>query len=109
MQLYLTMPLDTWHYVSATFDGDTLTAYVDGVSVGSTSGELAIEYWDTALWLGKRCYTSEGLIGLMEEERLSSVARSAEWIKFEYDNIAQPGNGLTWGDEESARGLGCRV
>ncbi len=101
MQLYLTMPLDTWHYVSATFDGMTLTAYVDGVSVGSTSGEVAIEYWDTALWLGKRCYTTEGLSGLMEEERLSSVARSPEWIAFEYDNIYQSGHEVTWGGEET--------
>jgi hypothetical protein len=43
--------------------------------------------------------------GTMDEVRVSSIARSAGWIKFEYNNVNSVGNELVWtGQEVSPEG-----
>lgn len=36
-QVSTSISLNTWHYVGFTYDGSTITAYMDGISVGSNS------------------------------------------------------------------------
>lgn len=38
--------------------------------------------------------------GTIDDVRISNIARSSIWIKFEYANISQTDNKLTWGPEE---------
>src|SRR3989339_267369 len=93
-----------WHYVvaskSSTFGYRT---YIDGnleVDSSANTGNLDLAnnqaYWGGDLWGGANDYS---LTGIMDEARFSNI-RSVEWIHFEYHNMADVGNDLTWGAEE---------
>lgn len=76
-----------WHYVVGTWDGTYVNIYVDGSSdaaQGSLSGSL--NQTATFMLLGTGNYYS----GLMDEVRVSGIARSADWIKAEYNNQSSP-------------------
>ena len=89
-----------WHHWVATYDGATNARkiYRDGVSVAAdTSSADYIGPANTEI--GKRTWNAQHYNGLIEEVRISNVARSAAWIKATYHS----GNDglLTYGDEES--------
>jgi hypothetical protein len=72
---------DAWHYLVATWDGETMRLYIDGIrdpretprpgSMDPTSSELAIG----AGWAGGMCFT-----GRLDEIRVSNRAYSDAWI-----------------------------
>ncbi|MEI6972259.1 MAG: glycine-rich domain-containing protein, partial [bacterium] len=83
-----------WQYVVATYDGSTMRMYVNGTESGSgaswsgtplnSSGALYFgTYYDT---------TSYKYSGDMDEIRMATVARSANWIWAEYANMAHHGS-----------------
>ena len=76
-----------WHYGVATFDGSNYKVYVDGnLSTGSGGANLTqFTGNSTTLYIGQRgngAYVS----GALDEIRISSTARSADWIAAEYCN-----------------------
>lgn len=80
-----------WAWVVGTFDGTTATLYVNGTSVGTpttpgtpTVGSHIIK------WGINSSAASEGWGGIMDELRLSTTARSANWITTEFNNQNAP-------------------
>jgi len=102
---YRTVPIPdigTWVHFAGIYDGaERARIYQNGdlVLTGSDIGALVLNTNPAALFVGKASngYPYDGLI---DEVRISSVARSAAWLKFEYHNMAEADNELTWGAEE---------
>jgi len=73
-----------WYHLAATYDGHAITAYVNGVRVGSeeTGGPIPID--DSDLFIGKgdpEFSMGEYFHGVIDEIRLWNVARTAEQIR----------------------------
>ena len=69
-----------WHHVVGTWDGTTQRVYVDGVEAGSQSASGVL----TTPTAGTISSASETMDGSIDEVRVSTVARSGEWIKASY-------------------------
>ena len=67
-------PLDQWIHVAGTFDNGTIRLWVDGVKVAETTG-AEVGQSTTNLFFGMRVTESFYFNGMIDEVRLSSVAR----------------------------------
>jgi len=106
-----TFPCGTgaWNHVAVTYDNSSTSndpvAYVNGSSVsvteintpsGSASSDAA-----NSLYLGGNGSGGYTWDGHVEEFRMSTTARSADWLKFLHANMNEADNELTWGNEET--------
>jgi len=76
-----------WTYAVHTYEDGQAILYINGEKRGmgnSRSGPLAIEK-SSRMWIGG-WYNRYGYIGDIDEVRISGVARSADWVKLEYEN-----------------------
>lgn len=96
------VPADSsWHYVTGVYDGTTATLYVDGVSVDSdvvaapTIGASTIVAGNIT---GTGANESWG--GILEEMRVSTTNRSADWIATEYNNQSSPSTFYSYSGSE---------
>ncbi len=90
----------TWHYVGGTYDGITLKYYVDGVlDDSSTESSGVLPKNNSMVDLGRYANDSQYFNGILEEIRISDIARGAAWINFEHANMNAP---PTLGSEETA-------
>ncbi len=96
------LAVGTWYHVTATFDnsGNAMAIYKNGASqsVASLSGSGCTTTSDPAtntgvLVMGEDAADTQSFDGLIDEVRISSSVRSADWIKTEYDNMANQGTG----------------
>lgn len=78
---------DEWHYVTHTYDKNDGRLYLNGQLDGKASPTLNIKS-PARLWIGG-WYDVYSYEGEMDEVRVSSVARSPDWIKLEYANQAK--------------------
>jgi len=81
------IPLSKWAHVVHTYHQGESRVYVNGVLDGETktaSAPLNIKS-PARLWIGG-WYNNYDFIGDIDEVRVSSVTRSAEWIKLQYEN-----------------------
>jgi len=92
-----TIPLNMWSHIAGTFDTSShlQRLYINGVEDANTltNDSSAIDYGTSQdLTLGQRSpYSSgEGWYGGLDELRISTVARSADWIATEYNNQLSP-------------------
>jgi RHS repeat-associated protein len=82
-----------WQHVVGTYDGSQLIVYADGTPVVAAPQTGPIDYGTSQdLDIGTRSpYTSaEAINGLIDEARISTVARAADWIATEYNNQSSP-------------------
>jgi RHS repeat-associated protein len=82
-----------WAHMVGTYDGANMIVYINGASVVTTPQTGAISYGTSKdLDIGTRSpYTSaEAVNGVIDEARISTVARSANWIATEYNNQSSP-------------------
>ena len=92
-----------WHYLSYTINNTVGSLYVDGISA-ATASDISVSKTfnfssDNALI---NYFTSNGLNpGYLDESRFSNTARSADWIKTEYNNQSSPATFYTVGSEET--------
>lgn len=87
------IPTGQWVHVAGTYDGNDLIVYANGVPVSVLQHSGAIDYGTSQdLDIGTRSpYTSaEALNGLVDEARISTVARSPGWIATEVNNQSSP-------------------
>lgn len=78
-----------FHHVCGTWDGITARIYVDGVLKGSApfAGNLPSNQSNRA-FIGRTENNDPGFFpGTIDEVRLSSSARSADWVRATYDNL----------------------
>jgi len=100
-------PLDarTWHLAAATYDGADMKLYKDGgneVATAPWSGNLRENNWE--IWAGHNpggSFTQYSLDGKLDEIRISSVARSPNWLTTEYNNQNSPSAFYSVGPEET--------
>jgi len=81
----------SWHQIaySRTGDNGTYALYLDGVLQGTLSGGVA-NVTSTITLGSRRDYPAQALNGVLDEVRVSNTARSADWIKTEYNNQSSP-------------------
>ncbi len=84
------MVTSTWYYVATTWDGSDVHFYLNGEN----------DDYSATSFTGNSVFDSDGILhingddsaggridGLIDEVRISQVARSSEWMKFEYCNM----------------------
>lgn len=94
----VTLP-DVWYHAVGTCDATNIVAYLNGVA-GTPLMSVDRPILNAGLRIGGTALSSP-FLGLLDEIRISNVARSAAWIAAEYGTIAAPASWQTWGAEES--------
>jgi RHS repeat-associated protein len=90
------LPTSSWSHLAGTFDGQNSHIYVNGVADPNTlTVGGSVDYGTSKnVIIGKDGTNSpgvEGWDGQLDELRISSVARSADWIATEFNNQNSPG------------------
>ena len=96
-----------WAHVVGTYDGTNLIEYVNGVPVASSPQSGPIDYGisqDLAIGTNSPYDSFQAVNGLIDETRISTVARSADWIATEYNNQSAPATFATLGQEFNSSG-----
>lgn len=77
-----------WHHFALTYDGSIVQLYYDGVLFDNTTVALttAANNLEIARW------NAIEFDGLIDEVKVSDVARSSGWIQTEYNNQSDPNN-----------------
>lgn len=76
--------MDRWVHVVHTYEKGDSRVYVDGVLDGNTKPILDIPT-PARMWIGG-WYNNYNFVGDVDEVRISKVARSADWVKLQYEN-----------------------
>ena len=86
------------------FANNLFRLYVNGAQVGTTASNSSKPLTPSTPKLGRHATFGSPcwLNGLIDEFRIQSVARSADWIKTEYNNESSPGGFYAVGSEEVA-------
>lgn len=101
-----TLNQDTSYHVAVTYDTDgSWVFYINGSSSGNGLSDNTFDH-DIHSIGRKSTEEAEDFNGLIEELRIASSIRSADWIDFAYHNIYEGDNELTWGAEQAADGDG---
>ena len=96
-----TLGEDAWHHLVGTWSsGDYLRLYIDGVqaSTSSSSYSGSITYYNmpTTIGVNQVSYQNNSMLdGIVDEVRISKIARSAQWIRTEYNNQVWPNTAVT--------------
>jgi biopolymer transport protein ExbB len=88
---------DDWLHFVGIVNGANALFYFNGALDSTRANQ---EFTSGIVNLGRYSGGGQNYKGLLDEIRLSSIARSAEWIAYEYANMNPADGGLTWGDEE---------
>jgi hypothetical protein len=84
-----------WHYQAGVYNGANLLTYLDGANINSPAQTGSIDYnsgGSDALSIGTDSAASQGEYwdGKLDEIRISTIARSADWLKISYNNGVSP-------------------
>lgn len=90
--------LDTWQHVAIVYNKDSTANdpqfFINGVAVGITERDTPGGSMDSDassnLFIGNRSDLGRTFAGQLDEIRLSSVSRSADWIATQYRNQSSP-------------------
>ena len=99
-----TLALSQWYHVAYAYSGGQAQMYVNGVLDASKSGGVMNMPTPAQLHIGAG-WGAWNYVGDMDEVRISNVARSANWVKLEYQNqqavqtlvgsLVQPGSSFS--------------
>jgi hypothetical protein len=86
------LTLGIWHYIQGIYDSSTSTfySYLDGKLDRSLTGAVASGNNGSNLSIGSDFAAANWFYGIIDEARISNVAKSADWIKAEYKNQGNP-------------------
>jgi hypothetical protein len=90
-----------WHHIVGTYDGNW-NVYVDGVQTTSNEAEAPLHTGERFL-IGARDSNGGTLSfwnGILEEVRVSNIARTPDWIATEYQNHSSPTTFYSIGPEQ---------
>jgi hypothetical protein len=80
------LPKSAWVQVVHTYDGKQGQIYVNGQLDVPAPTQTTMKILPTArMWLGG-WYNGYNFVGDMDEVRISKVARSADWVRLQYEN-----------------------
>ena len=97
-----TLTAGVWTYVVGTYDGSNVRLYANGTQIATASASISIGTTSRPLGIGYDTeYAQEGFVGTIDEVRISSVTRSADWISTEFNNQSNPGTFYSIGGEVS--------
>jgi hypothetical protein len=105
-----TFPLNTWVYITATYDGSYLRVFVNGIEDPGQNLPMAvsgtIHIAPASTQIGRDGNTGDPSVfdGIIDEARISDVIRNASWIRTEYFNQHTPSSFYSVGDEEEQGG-----
>ncbi|MCE2885637.1 MAG: DUF2341 domain-containing protein [Planctomycetaceae bacterium] len=112
-----TLATGEWYQVVHTYAPKDSRVYINGVLEGTSRPELDIP-GTSALWIGG-WYGNYNFVGDVDEVRIASVARSADWVRLEYENqkpmqtavgpIVRDGTEFTLSDDAITLDEGARV
>ena len=87
-----TLSVGQWQHVAAVYNGSLITFYIDGASVGTLgkTGQLLLTPRNVRIGGRDTSPLGEFFNGCIDEVRISSVARSADWTRAERDTVANP-------------------
>ncbi len=83
----------TWYYVVGTYNGSTISLYINGSLSGTNSRSGSIAAQTGNLSIGSGYYAGgvgDYLNGVVDEVRISNIARSGDWVATEYNNQSSP-------------------
>lgn len=98
-------PVNTWFHLSVTFDNGNVVLYLNGDEIGNASGWPAISSYFPSLGLGNDVNGTEGGLYpmtqvMLDEIRVSTTARSDDWISTSFTNQNNPGSFSSIGTEQ---------
>ncbi len=85
----------SWQHVAAVYASNTVSFYVNGSLASTTALSNAFSSNSNAAEIGRRFTNEQFFNGDMDEVRVSSAARSADWIATEYANQNSPSTFLS--------------
>ena len=78
------MATNRWYHVMHTYSDQDSRVYVNGVLDGNSTPVIDMPT-TSRLWIGG-WYNNYKFVGDIDEVRISKVARSADWVKLQYEN-----------------------
>ncbi len=110
------LPMNEWVHVVHTYGNGPRRIYINGKLDGEATTKLDIKN-PARLWLGG-WYHNYDFVGDLDELRISKVARSADWVRLQFENqksmqslvgpLVQPGNAFAVSPEKGTVGEGQR-
>ena len=106
--LFARPAVGTWHLIQLVFNrsGPTNKVYVDGalqtLTTGTHSASGMGNFSNSSLYFMSRAASALNAAGTLDEVRLSTIERNANWITTEYNNQSSPGTFITIGSESCA-------
>ena len=96
---------DTWHHVTAIYDGSDIIGYMDGKEVGRWAYDMGVADTDARVFIGSGHPTGEYFPGMLDDLALFNVVLSEDEINDIMDNgleeamaVSSPGKLATsWG------------
>lgn len=95
-----TLVQNAWAHFVYSHDGTSGRFYKNGNLLAGPKAQDASLQWGGGFTMGGTA--GDQIDGLVDEVHISSIARSAEWIAYEYANMNPADGGLTWGAEEDS-------
>jgi hypothetical protein len=96
---------NTWYHIAGVYDGSNLLIYKNAGLTGSAAFSTGLYNSDGAFIIGSHGTSSNMYFnGVIDEARVSSTARSAQWIATEYNNTYNPSTFISVGSKEDPCG-----
>ncbi|MBL9136449.1 MAG: DUF2341 domain-containing protein, partial [Verrucomicrobiales bacterium] len=91
----------SFHHLLMSWDGSHLKLYYDGVLRETKTQTRAAGGFEAPVSIGQWGSGDDRFLGIIDEVRISRVARSAQWIATAYNNQNSPATFHTLGSEEN--------
>jgi hypothetical protein len=95
-----TITSGTWIHVVGLNDGSYTRVYKNSIETDSEAHATGSFNSDGAVYVGSQV-NANYFDGIIDEARISSTARSQDWLTTEYTNMANPSNFITISTEQS--------
>lgn len=79
----------TWHHVVATYDGATMTLYVDGAAADTSPDARPLAATDAELYVGTNTSNTSPLVGVIDEAAVYGAALAPERVRAHWEAARQ--------------------